>query len=132
MASTTLRESMVCSRPVSTSLISVSQPVRVRCVETALYPLRTRPLGEAVDDLVHRLPDQGQKLACAAQRHRAFSRFHKLFGKRMISQCRKLAVGWSGKAVGEGESSTVGVDAPAADGPLPNGARLLHHRDALF
>ena len=47
MASTTLRESIVRSRPVSTSLMSVSQPVVVRCVETALYPLRTRPLGEA-------------------------------------------------------------------------------------
>ena len=33
--------------PFSRSLMRVSQPVVVRCVETAWYPLRTRPLGEA-------------------------------------------------------------------------------------
>ena len=47
VARTTLRESIVRSRPVSTSLISVSQPVVVRCVDTALYPLITWPFGEA-------------------------------------------------------------------------------------
>ena len=47
VASTTLQESSVRSRPVSTSLIRVRQPDAVRRVEIALWPFRTRPFGEA-------------------------------------------------------------------------------------
>ena len=47
VASTTLWESMVRSRPVLRSLISVSQPDAVRRVEIALCPFKTRPFGAA-------------------------------------------------------------------------------------
>jgi hypothetical protein len=46
VASTTSRDSMVLSYPVSTSWTRVSQPVRVRWVESARCFLRTFPFGE--------------------------------------------------------------------------------------
>jgi hypothetical protein len=94
--------------------------------------LKNTTVWRGCNHLVHRLPDQAQKLACAAQWHRAVAHFHELFREWMASECRKLTVGWSGKAVSEGESCAVRVNAPTADGPFPNGARLLHDRDALF
>ena len=114
-------------------ILNQSQPTRLRALRRhCSVSFKNTAVRRGRNHLVHRLSDQAQKLACAAQRHRAFSCFHELFREWMVSECRKLTVGWSCKAVGKGESCTVGVNAPTADGPVPNGAGLLHHRDAFF
>jgi hypothetical protein len=82
--------------------------------------------------LIHCSPDYSQKLCRATQGHGTISRFHELFRNRMVPEGCKLTIGWPCKAIGEGETGTVGVNAPMADGSGTDGASLLNYGDAYF
>jgi hypothetical protein len=82
--------------------------------------------------IVHCASDQSQKFARAAQGNSAVSCFHELSRNGMISEGCKLAIGRSCKAIGEGETGTVGVNAPMTDGSGSDSASLLHYGDAFF